>query len=119
MGSDIDFGKMQSTIFLSEMEPVEQQWRLTIEKDALGILIKGFVRDIQENFKAEVRDWEKQVSLGLSRHLSDLMKDIKCLNDELEALCSSQSNHEVEISQKPRERSSSEEDNHGKPKISP
>lgn len=106
MGSDIDvlketmdmaFGKMKSAIFLSEMEPVEQQWRLTIEKDTLGILIKGFVRDIQENFKAQVKGREKQVSVGLNKHLSDLMKEMKCLNDELEALCISQSNQEGKI----------------------
>ncbi|KAJ9175538.1 hypothetical protein P3X46_014084 [Hevea brasiliensis] len=124
MGSDIDvlketmdvaFGKMQSAIFLSEMGPVEQQWRLTIEKDALGILIKGFVRDIQESFKAQVRGREKQVSLGLSKHLSDLMKDINCLNDELEALCLSQSNQDRKISLKPKEKSLSEEDDHGNP----
>ncbi|XP_037495815.1 uncharacterized protein LOC110008797 [Jatropha curcas] len=127
MGSDIDilketmdiaFGKMQNSMFFSDMEPIEQQWRSTIEKDALGILINGFVRDIQENFNVKVRGREKQVSFGLSEHLSDLMKEIKCLNDDLEALCLSQSNHEGKIYLGPRERSLSEEDIHGKPQNS-
>ncbi|KDP44356.1 hypothetical protein JCGZ_20036 [Jatropha curcas] len=44
--------------------------------------------------------------------------EIKCLNDDLEALCLSQSNHEGKIYLGPRERSLSEEDIHGKPQNS-
>ncbi|XP_055959884.1 WPP domain-associated protein [Mercurialis annua] len=82
---DFAFGKMQSAILVSEMEPIEQQWRLTIERDALAILMKGFMRDIGR---------QKKVSCGLSDQLSDLIKEMKCLDDELGALCLSESSNE-------------------------
>lgn len=119
MSSDIDilketmdmaFGKMQNAIFLSELGPIEQQWRWTIEKDAIAILINGFMGDILENFKAEVRMREKQVSIGFSKHLSELMKEITCLYEELEPLSTSQSNCDCKISLKTKDRSSSEGD---------
>ncbi|GAY67676.1 hypothetical protein CUMW_258470 [Citrus unshiu] len=60
MGSDINilketlhqaFEKMQNAIFLSELGPQEQQWRWTIEKDAICTLINGFVHDFKENLQ--------------------------------------------------------------------
>lgn len=94
MGSDINilketlhqaFGKMQNAIFLSELGPQEQQWRWTIEKDAICTLINGFVNDFKENFEMEVRKQEKQVFMSLSEHLSDLMTEVTCLRNELES----------------------------------
>ena len=119
MSSDMDilketmglaFEKMQNAIFLSELEPTEQQLGWTIEKAVIGILIKGFMGDIQENFTAEVRRWQKQVSIGLSKHLADLMKEITCLQDELEPLSVSHSSRESRISTKMKGKSSSEGD---------
>ncbi|XP_024041844.1 uncharacterized protein LOC112496661 [Citrus sinensis] len=94
MGSDINilketlhqaFGKMQNAIFLSELGPQEQQWRWTIEKDAICTLINGFVNDFKENFEIEMRKQEKQVFMSLSEHLSDLMTEVTCLRNELES----------------------------------
>ncbi|GAV69973.1 hypothetical protein CFOL_v3_13472 [Cephalotus follicularis] len=96
MGSDIDvlkqtldlaFVKMQNAIFLSELGPIEQQWRWTIERDAIAITIKGFMKDFQENFKAEMRKQEKKISDGLSEQFSDLIIEITCLRNQLESLC--------------------------------
>ncbi|CAK7325472.1 unnamed protein product [Dovyalis caffra] len=101
---------MQNAIFLSELEPTEQQLGWTIEKDVIVILIKGFMGDIQENFTAEVRSWQKQVSIGLSKRLSDLMKEITCLQEELVPLSMSRSSREGKISLKMRGKSSSEGD---------
>ncbi|KAF5742538.1 putative WPP domain-associated protein [Tripterygium wilfordii] len=93
MGSDIDilkgtldiaFGNMQNAIFLSELGPIEQQWGCSIERDATAILIKGFIRDVEEKFEAEVRSEVKQ-SVRLSKNLSDIMSEVTCLRDELEA----------------------------------
>ncbi|KAF2318539.1 hypothetical protein GH714_008757 [Hevea brasiliensis] len=50
--SDSKSAVAMSTIFLSEMEPVEQQWRLTIEKDALGIQ--------EDLLKKMVNEWNEQ-----------------------------------------------------------
>ncbi|ESR49655.1 WPP domain associated protein [Citrus sinensis] len=94
MGSDINilketlhqaFGKMQNAIFLSELGPQEQQWRWTIEKDAICTLINGFVNDFKENFEMEMRKQEKQVFMSLSEHSSDLMTEVTCLRNELES----------------------------------
>ncbi|GAY67674.1 hypothetical protein CUMW_258470 [Citrus unshiu] len=62
MGSDINilketlhqaFEKMQNAIFLSELGPQEQQWRWTIEKDAICTLINGeFVH---------CKDWNEKI----------------------------------------------------------
>lgn len=95
MGSDINilketlhqaFGKMQNAIFLSELGPQEQQWRWTIEKDAICTLINGFVKDFKDNFEMEMRKQEKQVLMSLNEHLSDLMTEVTCLRKELESL---------------------------------
>ncbi|KAJ4720794.1 putative WPP domain-associated protein [Melia azedarach] len=79
------FGKMQSAIFLSELGPQEQQLRWTIENEAICTLINGFVKDFKENFEMEMRKQEKQVFIGLSEHLSDLMTEVTCLRNELES----------------------------------
>ncbi|KAG5237730.1 WPP domain-associated protein [Salix suchowensis] len=117
MSSDIDilketmglaFEKMQNAIFLSELEPDEQQLGWTVEKAVIVILLEGFMGDIQENFTAELRRWQKQVSIGLGKHLTDLMKEITCLQDELEPLSMSQRSRESKISLKMKGKSSSE-----------
>ena len=82
---DLAFAKMQSAIFLSRIGPIEQQWRWSIEKDTIYVLIKGLMRNFQESFEAKVK---KQVLIGLNEHWSDLMNEVASLRCELEPLCS-------------------------------
>ncbi|XP_061368067.1 WPP domain-associated protein [Gastrolobium bilobum] len=95
MGSDIDilkqtmdlaFGKMQSALFLCEMRPKERQWKLTIEKDIMSILIRSFMRDFQENIKSEVRRDENQVLKCWQDHWQQLMNEVTILQHELSTL---------------------------------
>ncbi|CAK9317040.1 unnamed protein product [Citrullus colocynthis] len=95
MGSDIDFlketldiafGKMQSAIFISEIGPIEQQVKSSIENDIISIFLKGFVRDCQEDLEAEARRKEKQVSVSLKEHWSDLMNEVIGLCEDLKPL---------------------------------
>ncbi|XP_057979591.1 WPP domain-associated protein [Malania oleifera] len=96
MGSDIDilketfdlaFGRMHNAIYLSELGPVEKQWRWTIEKDTMSILFKGFLGDLPQKFEAEVGKRGKKVFPGiLYGHWSNLMNGIISLHRELEPL---------------------------------
>ncbi|KAJ4846675.1 hypothetical protein Tsubulata_019720 [Turnera subulata] len=88
---DLAFGRMHSAI---ELELKDQQFRWMIEKDAMAILIKGFIRDTKEDFNSEVKRRERQVSARLSKDLSGLMEEIKCLHEELDNLATPQSNLE-------------------------
>ncbi|KAK1552442.1 hypothetical protein Q3G72_017059 [Acer saccharum] len=81
---DHAFVKMQDAIFLSELRPQEKKRRCTIEKETIAISIKGFLMDFKENF--EVKQSEKQVSIGLSDHMSHLIQEAICLRNELESL---------------------------------
>lgn len=81
---DLAFGKMQNAIFLSQMRPIEQQWKWSIEKDTISVLIKGLTRNFQESFEAKVK---KEVVSGLSEHWSDLINEVATLRCELEPLC--------------------------------
>ncbi|KAK9283342.1 hypothetical protein L1049_011583 [Liquidambar formosana] len=80
---NLAFGTMQNAIFLSEVEATEQQWRWTIEKDAISILTKGFMRDFRERFELEVRKQENPIAF-LDEIESDLMNETKSLSSELE-----------------------------------
>ncbi|KAJ4963801.1 hypothetical protein NE237_023740 [Protea cynaroides] len=98
MGSDIDilketldlaFGMMDNAISLSEVGPIEQQWRCNIEKDAFAIVCRGFLRDMQENFKSKVSEGRIQVNRGLlGESWSDLIHGMTNLRQELEMLVS-------------------------------
>ncbi|KAF8396578.1 hypothetical protein HHK36_018202 [Tetracentron sinense] len=96
MGSDIDilketldlaFGLMDNAISLSEVGPMEQQWRWTIEKDTTAVVLKGFMWDLQENFKTRVKEVKRQVPMELLiENWSELMNEITSLHHELEFL---------------------------------
>ncbi|OVA18083.1 hypothetical protein BVC80_1835g496 [Macleaya cordata] len=95
MGSDIDalketldlaFGMMDNAISLSEVKPMEQQWRWSIEKETVAIVFRGYLRDIQDNLGAKVRGGKKQGSLALMENWSELMNEITSLRHELENL---------------------------------
>ncbi|XP_021295838.1 WPP domain-associated protein [Herrania umbratica] len=81
---DVAFCKMQNAIFLSELGPIEHQWTWDIERGAAAIVIKGSLKDFQENFEEEVKKREMQVSVGLRKHLSSVMREMTCLGHELE-----------------------------------
>ena len=83
---DLAFCKMQNAIFLSELGPIEHQWMWNIERGTAAIVIKGSLKDFREDFEEEVKKIEMQVSVGLRKHLSDVMREMTCLNHELELL---------------------------------
>lgn len=93
MGSDIDilketldvaFVKMQNAIISSEVAPIEHQWIWTVEKDTISIMLKGFMKDFEEDFEAKVSKKERQVPIGLAEFWSDLMSEVKGLRNDLE-----------------------------------
>ncbi|GKU91720.1 hypothetical protein SLEP1_g5548 [Rubroshorea leprosula] len=95
MGSDINilkdtldlaFGKMHNAMFLSELGPVEHQWRWKIERVTTATVIKGSLKDFQEKFEEEVKKREMQVSMDLSKNLSGIIREMTCLHHELELL---------------------------------
>lgn len=94
---DQAFSKMQKAIFLSELGPQEQKWRWNLERDAIYTLIKGFMKDFKDKFEVEMRNQEKQILVGLSEHLSDLMKEVTCLRDELQHLIKQNEDHSKAI----------------------
>ncbi|KAK9121560.1 hypothetical protein Syun_019177 [Stephania yunnanensis] len=92
MGSDIDilketldiaFGMMSNAISLSEVRPMEQQWRWAIERDTFYTVFNGFAKDVQDL----VLKGEKNDSLVMvnDNHFQ-LMDDIADLLHELNQL---------------------------------
>ncbi|KAK8477137.1 hypothetical protein V6N11_047076 [Hibiscus sabdariffa] len=77
---DLAFNKMQNAIFLSELGPIEHQWMSDIERSIAAIVIKGS----HESFEEEMKKREFQASVGLQKHLSDVIREINCLNHELQ-----------------------------------
>ncbi|PON34103.1 hypothetical protein PanWU01x14_347230 [Parasponia andersonii] len=98
MGSDIDmlketldlaFGKMRNAIILSEVAPIEQQWRWGVEKDTVFILLKGLMWDFQEKFGANMSRQEKGYPIGFrfgGEFWSRLMSEVAGLRNELESV---------------------------------
>ncbi|MCD7473146.1 hypothetical protein HAX54_014776 [Datura stramonium] len=95
MSSDIDilketldfaFGKRDN----GEIAPLEKQWRCTIEKDMLSILLRGFIVDIQQRFESELRNLlGDQTPLGFSNeNLLEFISEITTLCQEEEAFYS-------------------------------
>ncbi|KAK4356049.1 hypothetical protein RND71_025020 [Anisodus tanguticus] len=95
MSSDIDilketldfaFGRRDN----GEMVPVEKQWRCTIEKDILSVLIRGFINDIQQRFEFELSNFlGDRIPLGFSNeNLSEFIGEITTLRQELKAFYS-------------------------------
>ncbi|KAK7271040.1 hypothetical protein RJT34_26629 [Clitoria ternatea] len=92
MGSDIDilkqtmdlaFGKMQSALLMCEMKPKEREWKLTIEKDIMSILIGSIMKEFQDNIEEEIRRDENQVLKVWKEQWSPLMNEFKTLRHEL------------------------------------
>ncbi|OMO87052.1 Thioredoxin-like protein [Corchorus capsularis] len=81
---DLAFCKMQNAICLSELGPMEHQWMWNIERSTADIVIKGFMKDFQQNFEDQVKKREMQFSFGLRKNLSDVMRQMTCLSQELD-----------------------------------
>ncbi|XP_070002818.1 WPP domain-associated protein [Nicotiana sylvestris] len=82
---DFAFGRRDN----GEMVPLEKQWRRTIEKDTLSVLIKGFIYDIQKRFESELKKRGDQIPLEFSNeNLSEFICEITALRHELETLYS-------------------------------
>ncbi|GMN51089.1 hypothetical protein TIFTF001_020234 [Ficus carica] len=95
MGSDIDvlketldvaFGKMRNAIFLSEVAPIEQQWRWGVEKDTFSVLLRGLMWDFQEMFEEKMLRQERRVPVEFGELWSDLMEEVAGLKSELSSL---------------------------------
>lgn len=95
MGSDIDilketldvaFGKMSNAIFLSEVAPIEQQWRWGVEKDTFSVLLRGLMWDLQEMFEGKIWRQERWVPVGFSTLWPGLMEEVAGLKSELSSL---------------------------------
>ncbi|KAF7811776.1 WPP domain-associated protein [Senna tora] len=94
MGSDIDilkqtmdvaFGKIQSALFFGEMGPkLDQQWKITTEKEIMSILVKSCMREFQENVEAQVLKTQgKKLIKCWWEHWSQLMNEATSLRHEL------------------------------------
>ncbi|KAL5569311.1 hypothetical protein UlMin_025886 [Ulmus minor] len=86
---DLAFGKMQNAIILSEFAPVEQQYRWSIEKDTISILLKGFMWDFEKKLEAKKWKQARKVSIGgFDEVWSGLINEVAGLRDELKLLVS-------------------------------
>nr|DAD32403.1 TPA_asm: hypothetical protein HUJ06_011254 [Nelumbo nucifera] len=96
MGSDIDilketldiaFGMMGNAISLSEVRPMEQQWRWSIEKDIIAVVFRSFLKDIEENANLNRIEENKLAPLGFwGESHSEIVNEITILRNELEQL---------------------------------
>ncbi|KAF8083228.1 hypothetical protein N665_0787s0010 [Sinapis alba] len=67
---DLAFNKMHHAIFLSELGPIEQSWRWSIERDTMALLIRGFKNGLEE---------EKKKVMMVVRDYESVFKDKVCL----------------------------------------
>ncbi|CAA7031354.1 unnamed protein product [Microthlaspi erraticum] len=80
---DLAFNKMHDAIFLSELGPIEQSWRWSIERDSMALLIKGFMNGLEEKKKKAmmvVREYE----LGFKDRVCSIRRDVECLESQLD-----------------------------------
>ncbi|XP_004237673.1 WPP domain-associated protein [Solanum lycopersicum] len=107
---DFAFGRRDN----GEMVPIEKQWKCSIEKDTLSILIKGFIQDIKHRFQDTLKEnveiviFEKDILYVLLRgfisdfqqelgdqtpiefsndNLEEFIGEMTILREELEAFC--------------------------------
>ncbi|KAK9275613.1 hypothetical protein L1049_022880 [Liquidambar formosana] len=83
------FGMIKEAVSLSKLETMEQQWKWTVEKDTISILLKSFMRDLQENLEDKIENPKKQVSISsLMEQWKDMTSEMTTLRHELELLSS-------------------------------
>ncbi|XP_010453628.1 PREDICTED: uncharacterized protein LOC104735516 [Camelina sativa] len=82
---DLAFNKMHHAIFLSELGPIEQSWRWSIERDSMSLLIKGFMNGLEEKMEKVmmvVRDYES----GFTERVSSIRREVECLESQIEQI---------------------------------
>lgn len=79
---DLAFNKMHHAIFLSELGPIEQSWRWSIERESMALLIKGFMNGLEEKMKKVmivVRDYES----GFKDRVCSIRREVECLESQI------------------------------------
>ncbi|XP_010420144.1 PREDICTED: WPP domain-associated protein-like [Camelina sativa] len=87
---DLAFNKMHHAIFLSELGPIEQSWRWSIERDSMSLLIKGFMNGLEEKMEKVmmvVRDYES----GFKERVSSIRREVECLESQIEQIITNRS----------------------------
>ncbi|XP_024012634.1 FK506-binding protein 5 [Eutrema salsugineum] len=82
---DLAFNKMHHAIFLSELGPMEQSWRWSIERDSMALLIKGFMNGLEEKKKRVmmvVRDYES----GFKDQVCSIRREVECLESQIDQI---------------------------------
>lgn len=79
---DFVFNKMYYVIFLFELGFIEQSWRWFVEREIMGLLIKGFMSGLEEEKKRVmlvVRDYE----LGFKDRVCLICREVECLEFQI------------------------------------
>ncbi|KAL1205949.1 WPP domain-associated protein [Cardamine amara subsp. amara] len=82
---DLAFNKMHHAIFLSELGPIEQSWRWSIERESMALLIKGFMTGLEEKMKKVmmvVRDYES----GFKDRVCSIRREVECLESQIDQI---------------------------------
>ncbi|KAG7550689.1 hypothetical protein ISN45_Aa06g014510 [Arabidopsis thaliana x Arabidopsis arenosa] len=82
---DLAFNKMHHAIFLSELGPIEQSWRWSIERDSMALLIKGFMNGLEEKMEKVmmvVRDYES----GFKDRVCSIRREVECLESQFDQI---------------------------------
>ncbi|CAA0402670.1 unnamed protein product [Arabidopsis thaliana] len=78
---DLAFNKMHHAIFLSELGPIEQSWRWSIERDSMALLIKGFMNGLEEKMEKVmivVKDYESD----FKDRVGSIRRELECLESQ-------------------------------------
>ncbi|CAH2072718.1 unnamed protein product [Thlaspi arvense] len=87
---DLAFNKMHHAIFLSELGPIEQSWRWSIERDSMALLIKGFMNGLEEKKEKVmmvVRDYES----GFKDQVCSIRREVESLESQIDQIIISKS----------------------------
>ncbi|KAG7555308.1 hypothetical protein ISN44_As11g014570 [Arabidopsis suecica] len=82
---DLAFNKMHHAIFLSELGPIEESWRWSIERDSMALLIKGFMNGLEEKMEKVmmvVRDYES----GFKDRVCSIRREVECLESQFDQI---------------------------------
>ena len=79
---DLAFNKMHHAIFLSELGPIEQSWRWSVERETMGLLIKGFMNGLEEE-KKRVMMVVKDYELGFKDKVCLIRREVECLESQI------------------------------------
>ncbi|VVB14535.1 unnamed protein product [Arabis nemorensis] len=82
---DLAFNKMHHAIFLSELGPIEQSWRWSVERDSMALLIKGFINGLEEKknkVMMVVRDYES----GFKDRVCSIRREVESLESQIDQI---------------------------------